>query len=65
MKEYMYRLPERTGNPNDAIVSGDVYWVQDMNPRWNEKASWKEERLKLFSFENPKYPPKPPAPAIN
>jgi hypothetical protein len=55
MKDYMYRLAERTGNPNDEIVSGDVYWVQDMNPKWNETSSWKEERNKLFSFENPRH----------
>jgi hypothetical protein len=54
MKEYMYRLPERTGRPEDTIVSGDVYWVQDMNPKWRETKSYKYERQKLFSFENPK-----------
>ncbi len=53
MKDYMYRLPKRTGNPNDAIVSGDVYWVTDQNPKWGETQSYKEERNKLFSFENP------------
>src|SRR5688572_28446649 len=57
MKEYIYRLPQRTGNPNDAIVSGDVFWVQDMNPKWNEKKSWKYEKQKLFSFENRKLVP--------
>ena len=40
---------------NDEIVSGDVYWVQDMNPKWGETNSWKEERNKLFAFENPKH----------
>jgi hypothetical protein len=60
MKEYLLRLPERTGNPNDAIVSGDVYWVQDMNPKWGETSSYQEERNVLFSFQNPKHP-KPPA----
>ena len=53
MKDYMYRLPQRTGNPNDAIVSGDVYWIKDLNPRWNEKKSYGFEKSKLFSFENP------------
>jgi hypothetical protein len=52
MKEYMYRLPERTGDPNDAIVSGEVFWVQDMNPRWGERTPWKYERVKLFAFAN-------------
>jgi hypothetical protein len=51
MKAYMLRLPERTGNPNDAIVSGDVYWVQDMNPKWNTTESYDYQRKKLFSFE--------------
>lgn len=31
--DYMRRLPERTGNPNDTLVSGEVYWVTDHNPR--------------------------------
>ena len=52
MKDFMYRLPERTGRPNDAIVSGEVFWVQDQNPKWNETQSYKQEKLKLFSFEN-------------
>lgn len=57
MKDYMFRLPKRTGHPEDAIVSGDVYWVQDMNPKWNETVSYKPERVKLFSFENPAQKP--------
>ncbi len=70
MKEYMYKLPQRTGNPNDAIVSGEVFWVTDQNPRWNEKESYKLEKNKLFSFENAAYPrpappPPTPTPAIN
>ncbi len=63
MKEYMYKLPQRTGNPNDAIVSGDVYWVVDQNPRWNEKESYKLEKNKLFSFDNPAIP-HTPAPVV-
>ncbi|HVY48617.1 MAG TPA: hypothetical protein VHB21_22170 [Minicystis sp.] len=53
MKEFMLRYHERTGRPNDEIVSGDVYWIQDMNPRWGETKSWKFEKMKLFSFERP------------
>lgn len=53
MKDYMYRLPQRTGNPKDAIVSGDVYWVKDMNPKWNETKSYGLDKNKLFSFVNP------------
>ena len=52
MKDYMYRLPQRTGHPDDAIVSGDVFWVKKMNPRWNEIENYNYERAKLFSFEN-------------
>ncbi|WP_437485947.1 HTTM domain-containing protein [Sorangium sp. So ce1014] len=54
MKEYMYRYPERTGRPEDAIVSGDVYWVKDWNPKWGKTESYGEERERLFSFHNPK-----------
>jgi hypothetical protein len=53
MKEYMFRYPKRTGRPEDAIVSGDVYWVKDMNPPFGKTESYKLERQKLFSFENP------------
>ena len=58
MKEYLYRLPQRTGNPADAIVSGEVYWVKENNPRWNEQAGYGYERAKLFSFENPAAQPR-------
>ena len=45
MKEYMLRLPRRTGRPEDTLVSGNVYWVQDMNPKWGETESYKYERV--------------------
>jgi hypothetical protein len=53
MKEYMYRYSDRTGRPEDAIVSGDVYWVHDMNPKWNDTRSYNQEKTKVFSFERP------------
>ena len=53
MKEYMFRLPERTGNPNDTIVKGVVYWVHDMNPRWGHTDSYGYGRKELFKFTNP------------
>jgi len=58
MKEYMYRLPARTGRPEDAIVSGDVYWVHDMNPRFGKHESTGYDRQKLFSFVNPNVKPR-------
>ncbi len=58
MKDYMYRLPERTGRPGDAIVSGDVFWVKKMNPKWGETEPYGYDRTgKLFSFENPAHQP--------
>jgi Vitamin K-dependent gamma-carboxylase len=53
MKEYMLRLPKRTGRVEDTLVSGDVYWVQDLNPKWNETQSYNQEKVKVFSFDNP------------
>ncbi len=50
MVEYMRRLPERTGNPNDQLVSGDVYWVRDMNPRFGTTESFAQANDLLFSF---------------
>jgi len=69
MKEYIYRYPERTGRPEDAIVSGDVYWISDLNPPFGKTESYKLEKNKLFSFENPalraqaQTAPPPPAPS--
>lgn len=69
MKEYLLRLPERTGNPNDTIVSAEVWWVKDMNPKWGERKSYGYDKQKMFEFTNPKALPKgasppasPPAP---
>jgi hypothetical protein len=53
MKKYMFRLPERTGNPNDAIVKGAVYWLHDMNPRFGRTESFAYEAQELFKFQNP------------
>ena len=53
MKEYMFRLPERTGDPNDAIVKGVAYWVHDMNPRFGHTKSYQYGRKELFKFSNP------------
>jgi hypothetical protein len=51
MIAYMRRLPERSGRPEDALVSGEVYWVKDMNPKWRTHESWNEQRVLLFSFD--------------
>jgi hypothetical protein len=53
MKDYLLKLPQRTGHPEDTLVSGEVFWVTDMNPLWNSVESYKLEKNKLFSFENP------------
>lgn len=53
MQEYMFRLPERTGNPDDAIVKGTVYWLEDNNPRWGTTKSYGLTRKELFKFVNP------------
>jgi hypothetical protein len=63
MVEYMRRLPERTKNPNDALVSGEVYWVKDMNPKWGTRESYAEQRDLLFTFGaegGAKEPPREP-----
>jgi hypothetical protein len=63
--DYLRRLPERTGNPNDAIVSGSVYWTHDMNPKWGTRESWGFGQNLLFTFDKEggaKEPPPPAAP---
>lgn len=53
MREYLLRYHERTGRPEDQIVSGDVYWLEDMNPRWGDPShkSYGSKQNKLFSFD--------------
>ena len=51
MKEYMLALPQRTGRPEDTLVSGDVYWISDHNPRWGATESYGFEKFKLFTFD--------------
>jgi len=51
MKDYMLRLPERTKNPSDALVSGEVYWIQDINPPLGSTKSVRFEKIKLFAFD--------------
>ncbi len=51
MVAYMRRLPDRTGNPDDRLVYGEVYWVSDMSPKWGTRESWGQRRDLLFSFE--------------
>ena len=53
MKEYLLKLPRRTGHPEDTLVSGEVFWVTDMNPVWGSIDSYKLEKSKLFAFDNP------------
>jgi hypothetical protein len=50
MKEYLMRLPDRTGDPSDALVGGDVYVVTNHSPPFGETAPYGTERTKLFSF---------------
>lgn len=50
MLDYMRRLPERSGHPDDRLVSGEVYWVSDMSPKWGRRDSWNQKQELLFSF---------------
>ena len=56
MRDYILRYPERTGRPQDTLVSGDVWWVHDNNPRWGDTKSYGLGKDKVFSFVNPKHP---------
>ncbi len=50
LKEYLLRFPERTGRPEDAILSGDVYWVKTRTPRMRETKPRSQERTLVFSL---------------
>ncbi|MFO0611765.1 MAG: hypothetical protein U0414_04195 [Polyangiaceae bacterium] len=63
MIDYLRRLPERTGNPKDALVSGSVYWIKDWNPKFGTTESFNEQQELMFTFDergNSKDPPPPP-----
>ncbi len=67
MVDYMRRLPERTGNPNDKLVSGEVYWTHDMNPKWGTTESWGYGKDLMFTFGETGgavTPPPPPPPQL-
>ncbi len=53
MKAYLLALPRRTEHAEDALVSGDVYWVSDQAPRWGDQEPYGLGDKKLFSFEAP------------
>lgn len=63
MREYILRYAERTGRPEDEIVSGDVWWIEEQNPRFGDPKhkGYAFRKNKLFSFdrENMTVPPKP------
>jgi hypothetical protein len=61
MKEYILRYPERTGRREDTIVSGDVWWIRDWNPKWGTTESYGYEKKKILSFVNPRAQPQPDA----
>ena len=50
MVNYMRRLPLRTHNPDDELVSGEVYWVRDVNPRFGKTQSTGYGKDLLFTF---------------
>jgi Vitamin K-dependent gamma-carboxylase len=52
MVTYLRALPRRTGHPEDALVSADVYWVSVTVPGPTRIEPHGYERLKLFSFDS-------------
>jgi len=53
MREFLLRFPDRTGRPEDGLVSGDVYWLEEQNPRFGDPARKGHhfKQTKLFSFD--------------
>jgi hypothetical protein len=53
LRQFILYYPERTGRPEDEIVSGDVYWLEDQNPRFGDPAhkNYGFHQNKLFSFD--------------
>jgi hypothetical protein len=63
LREFILHYPERTGRPEDEIVSGDVYWLEDQNPRFGDEhhKNYGSRTNKLFSFDRERVlPPRNP-----
>ncbi len=51
LRDYLLRYPERTGRAEDALVSGDVYWVKARIPGWRQTKTTDYEKRHVFSFK--------------
>ena len=53
LREYILRYAERTGRPEDEIVSGEVWWIEEQNPRFGDPKhkGYSFRKNKLFSFD--------------
>jgi len=62
--EYVMRLPARTGNPKDEVVSLDVYWVKDHCPPPGAVKPFGNEPIPIYSWRKPHYIPAPGGPKL-
>jgi hypothetical protein len=60
LRDYLLRYPERTGRAEDALVSGDVYWIKVRIPRWRQTEPTDYEKRRVFSFRAHAAPEAPP-----
>jgi hypothetical protein len=53
LREYILRYSERTGRPEDEIVSGEVWWIEEQNPRFGDPKhkGYAFRKAKLFTFD--------------
>lgn len=64
LRDYIVRLPERTGDPKDEIVSVDVYWVRDDCPPPGASQAVNGEAVPILSWRKPGYRPAPGQPKL-
>lgn len=64
LRDYILRLPERTGNPNDKVIAIDVYWVKVWCPAPGTTQPTENDAIPILSYRLPKYIPGPGQPAL-
>ncbi len=50
LRTWLLRYPERTGRPEDTLVSGDVYYVEARIPGWRQTKPYGYVKRRFLSF---------------
>lgn len=59
LRDYLLRYHLETGNPDDELVSFDVYWLKDQCPKFGESQPTGNELIPLLTYRRPRWVPPP------